>query len=496
MEDNYQLVNHEGVYRGQLKFPYGYAVIFPYLSRRDSTYLQLSRVIQSNCLFLKEDTQYTSEDFSEREFLKKLRRTRRASFDFELSDEDMGTIRGVLFPYIRIEGFSSYISSDAAIKSLDAKQEQYAKSLRQVHQLIRGVAGSGKTVIIIARAVYLKQMHPDWRILVVTYNRSLIKWIQSSLNERLPFSDIDALGFHQLCRGLLISRDLWDEMEDLETNREDFWDNIVPEKVLREMEDGNIRTPRYEAILVDESQDFNVSWFKVLLQLLNRQTNELLIVMDQAQKIYQRGFTWRSVGIQVVGRSKILKVSYRTTYEIAKFACDFIRRDDNLLGELETEGESYINPENTVRHGVQPKIIRSNSFNEECKSIRSLILELIRRGYKKSDIFILSRFNNSCQEVNGFLNARAISSEFITDFANWNPKNDSVKCFNMHNSKGLESKIVIISDASKTPYLKSEKISQERRLLYVAMTRARDCLIISYNGDGSQFIREMEESVA
>lgn len=98
-------------------------------------------------------------------------------------------------------------------------------------------------------------------------------------------------------------------MEDLDENRNDFWDVKVPEKVLREMEDGNIRTPRYEAILVDESQDFNVSWFKVLLQLLNRQTNELLIVMDQAQKIYQRGFTWRSVGIQVAGRSKILKVS-------------------------------------------------------------------------------------------------------------------------------------------------------------------------------------------
>jgi len=200
------------------------------------------------------------------------------------------------------------------------------------------------------------------------------------------------------------------------------------------------------------------------------------------------------VGIQVVGRSKILKLSYRTTYEIAKFAYDFIRKDDILFGELESEGESYINPENTIRHGIPPKIIRNDSFNEECERIRSLILEFIRSGYKKPDIFILSRFKRSCREVNGFLNARGLSSEFITDFANWNPRNDSVKCFTMHSSKGLESKIVIICDASKTPFLKPENISQERRLLYVAMTRARDFLIVSYNGDGSQFIQEMNRA--
>lgn len=496
LEGSPQLVNHEGIYRGQLKFPYGYAVIFPNLSRRDSTVLQLGRVIPSNCLFLKEDTQYTSEHFSEREFLRKLRRTRRASFEFELSDEDINTIRGVLFPEIRIEGFSSYISGDETIKTLDAKQEQYAKSLRQGHQLIRGVAGSGKTIILIARAVYLKRMHPDWRILVVAFNRSLIKWLQNSLNERLSFSGIDVFGFHQLCRSLLISRGLWDEISDLETDKDDFWDVIVPESVLSKMENGNIRTPRYEAILVDESQDFGVSWFKVLLQLLNERTNELLMVMDQAQKIYQRGFTWRSVGIQVVGRSKILKVSYRTTYEIAKFAYDFIKSDDILFGEFEGEGELYINPENTVRHGVQPKIIRSDSFNEECERIRSLILEFIRSGYKKSDIFILSRFRRPCREINGFLKARGIPSGFITDFANWNPRNDSVNSFTMHSSKGLENKIVIICDASRTPDLNSENISEERRVLYVAMTRARDFLIISYNGNGSQFIREMEESGA
>jgi len=218
-------------------------VIFPYLSTKDSTYLKLDRVIPSNCLFLKEDAQYTSEHFSEKEFLRKLWRTRRASFDFdELSDEDMNTIRGVLFPEIRIEGFSSYISDDETIKTLDAKQEQYAKNLRQGHQLIRGVAGSGKTIILIARAVYLKKVHPDWRILVVAYNRSLVNWIRNSLNEKLPFSDIDVFGFHQLCRSLLISIGLWDEISDLGTDKDDFWDVIVPERVLNEMENGNIRT--------------------------------------------------------------------------------------------------------------------------------------------------------------------------------------------------------------------------------------------------------------
>lgn len=490
LDKNPQLINHEGPYEGQLKFPYSYAVVFPYLSKTDSEKIRLNSVIPNQCLFLKEDMRYASGDFSERDFLKKLRNTRRASFDFELSHEDIDTIRGVLFPEIRVEGFLSYASSDEAIKTLDKEQEKYAKSLREGHQLVRGVAGSGKTIILITRAIYLKKIHPDWRVLVVAFNRSLTKWIQNSIEERMPFSDIEVLGFHQLCIRLLKSTGQWEELSDSESDKDDFWDTIVPEKVLKEIENGRISMPRYEAILIDEAQDFEVLWFKVLLKLLNTETNELMIVLDQAQKIYRGGFTWKSVGIQIVGRSKRLEITYRTTKEIAQFAYDFIKNDDTLLKELQAENESYINPNKTIRQGPHPKIVKNNTFDEECEKILSLIYKLKEIGLKESDVFILSRSRNTCQEINSYLTNHGISSEFITNFSNWNQKNESIKCLTMHSSKGLESKVVIICNACNTP---DKNISMERRLLYVAMRRAQKILILSYNGKESQFVKELKE---
>ena len=485
LEKNDSLVNREGIYKGRLKFPYGYAVIFPYLRIRDSDQMGLDRVIPKNCLFLAEDTRYASESFSYRAFLRRLRRTRRVSFDFDLSYEDINTIRGILCPEIRIENPLSDTSDNRIIKTLDAKQEQYAKSIGQGHQLIRGVSGSGKTVILIARAAYLRKIHPDWRILIVTYNRSLTRWIKESLEEKIPFSDIDVFGFHQLCRKLLVEVDLWNEISDLK-DKQVFWDDILPNKALKEIENKNIRTPRYEAILIDEEQDFSKSWLGLLLHLLDERTDELFIVMDQAQKIYQRGFTWKSAGIRVAGRTKILEISYRTTHEIVKDAHDFIKKDDILFKELKIEGESYIDPENTVRHGDQPEIITCNNFYEKCKNIGDKISNFLKAGYKRSDIFVLSRSKNSCQSINAFLNNRGIFSEFITKFDNWDPKKDSVKCLTMHSSKGLENEIVICDTGKMLQDLSSEgkskeDISKERRLLYVAMTRAMNFLIIFYD---------------
>lgn len=121
--------------------------------------------------------------------------------------------------------------------------------------MITGVPGSGKTVMLIARAIHLLKLNPDWNIAIFTYTKSLVSNIKTrlyALNDKLSEMDVDiskfeVATFHSFALGIANI--------DVQDNN-DFWTDILPEEALR------LATPKYDAILIDEYQDFHKAGFK------------------------------------------------------------------------------------------------------------------------------------------------------------------------------------------------------------------------------------------
>ena len=100
----------------------------------------------------------------------------------KLKPTDLNKIRVALFPEIEIMRLEKS-KTNQDIKALDFEQEEFAKRIPFGHYMVTGVPGSGKSVILLARAVYLIKENPDWKILILTYNKSLSHKLNSQLNQ-------------------------------------------------------------------------------------------------------------------------------------------------------------------------------------------------------------------------------------------------------------------------------------------------------------------------
>ena len=94
---------------------------------------------------------------------------------------------------------------------------------------------------------------------------------------------------------------------------------------------------------MDETQDLSKAELTVITKLVDAQTNSITLLTDAAQKIYDNGFTWKGVGINIQGRSHILNKNFRTTVEIAEAAYTLLEKDIDFV----QNSEDYVKPEQT-----------------------------------------------------------------------------------------------------------------------------------------------------
>ncbi len=189
-------------------------------------------------------------------------------------------LRANLIPNCRLptpsqSDLMKYFTPEEQIKLLDLEQERLARRLGEGHRLVFGVAGSGKTVLLIARARHLAKQHPDWKILILCYNRLLSKSLFNLLNPQDYEADITISTFHSWARKYFhcveneFSR-LYEEAND-RANREDkldeFFRTVVPNLFLKLLNDLGDDRIRYDAILIDEAQDFEEDWFRVIVEV-------------------------------------------------------------------------------------------------------------------------------------------------------------------------------------------------------------------------------------
>lgn len=404
-------------------------------------------------------------------------------------------------------------------------------------RLVRGVAGSGKSLVLTQRAKYLASQYPEWKIGVITFNDDLASMLESNLR---GFGNIKTMTFHSLCSNLWRTYDVWKQPENsigwIKNHKEDYpivnklssefledeinwikdldiqkrddyqsadrkgrgqqlrlpknseirnqifdvlegynlylsgkrsWDWCdVPNRISQTILQGLINPEYFDAILIDEAQDFAPSWITLIKQVQKPKTGLLFMADDPAQSIY-RYFSWKEKGVSVVGRTRHLRIPYRNTYEIHTTAYELIRSDEILQRALTEEGV-LLDPDfesAPMRHGPRPLMKKFKNFDDEVLYIRDEINRLLQNGYKPKQIAVLHRRKKG-------------SSKLKKELSNLDVNIDT-----MHAYKGLEFDVIFLSQMHETFQSEQEnELSDESRLVYMAMTRARQFLNMGYQG--------------
>ncbi len=251
-------------------------------------------------------------------------------------------------------------------------------------------------------------------------------------------------------------------------------------------------TPPYTHIIIDEAQDLNKAQILTISKIVDRKTKSISIIADAAQRIYKSGFTWREVGINVLGgRTTEFKKNYRNTVHIAKAAL-------SLLSNEKDKAE-FTEAKTALKGGSKPKVGYFGDFRGQMHWLATELSRL-RENNEISNTIILHRTNAGLKNIDRFLSEYGYSTEFVKSSQPVNYESDSIKICTMSSVKGLEFKNVFIVDLNDDlipfppGFIGDDDefhISTERRLLYTCMTRARNNLYLLSSGTPSRYLHEI-----
>lgn len=478
-----QLIFTSGRERGKLRLPWAYGVVFSHMTRKQFEQGNLGEVIPDNLVICQDEMTETVEPEAFQERLWQMFRVR---FHCLLSLPQIDRIRWHLFPEVRIvptQGhlFAAPEDPDAPpplpdiVKVMDLQQEQLARSLGEGHRVIHGVAGSGKTLILGYRAEYLARAATK-PILVLCYNKVLAARLTEWMRARGVADKVNVFSFHAWCRAQLVAYHV-----DLPPHGDDtdaFFADMV-QRVIYATTRGQIPAGQYEAVLIDEGHDFRPEWLRLVVQMVDPQTNSLLVLYDDAQSIYdagkKRNFSFRSVGIQAQGRTTVLKVNYRNTQEVLDFAKQFAAAC-LAPSEADEDGVPRIAPLSAGRHGQAPLFVRLPTQQAEGEWIARQLQAAHAEGTPWRDMAVLYRhYDPTGKQVLAALRQHGIPASYQKD-VRFDTTQDTVRVMTFHSSKGLEFPLVIIPATGELPTPDADE--EEARLLYVAMTRATERLAV------------------
>ncbi|MCF7862361.1 UvrD-helicase domain-containing protein [Candidatus Woesearchaeota archaeon] len=234
--------------------------------------------------------------------------------------------------------------------------------------------------------------------------------------------------------------------------------------------------PDYEHILIDEYQDVNSSQIR-LIDVLNAEN--VFAVGDPRQSI----FGWRGSDIGYILKFKGEKISLVNNYRSSRKIVDFMNMSVKSMGLQDLE---------SVRDEGEVRLIKYNSEDEEYQGVINSVLS---SGLKGSDIFILARTNRQLKKLSELMTAKGILHKLRNEGDE--ETRDVVTLSTVHAIKGMEAKLVFVIGCTRNnfPCKGSEhpvvdmidvdeydKAEEEKRLFYVAVSRAMDSLKLSYSG--------------
>ncbi len=256
----------------------------------------------------------------------------------------------------------------------------------------------------------------------------------------------------------------------------------------------------YDAIVVDEGQDLSVQAYKLLRVMAGPEhPNDLFIVGDTRQRIYQHKQSFSECGINIKGRSARLRMNYRTTEEIRAAAVKIL---DGIEFDDMEDGNEAINGYRSLIHGENPVICSFVKPDEEVLFLKERIDSFLAKGEDLKNICLVTRTGGQIKQYEKLLRSLDIPYVELSKEKD-DRETDGLRISTMHRIKGLEFNHVLLAgvDTDRFPlktlirdnwnedqYAEFEKT--ERCLLYVAMTRAKMTVTITASGKLSEFLLE------
>lgn len=490
-------------YAGNLLMPYGWGVVLAGITRKQFETTNLADVLDPQRVIFQDEM---TESVDDEAFQQRLWDMFHHVFPCKLTLPEVDRVRYYLFPEVRVSAQSGQFGLPLAeddgplpsmIKVMDLQQELLARSLGEGHRVIHGAAGSGKTMILGYRAAHLAKATTK-PVLVLCYNKSLAGRLQQVMAERGLSEKVTARNFHAWCRDMLVAYNV--DLPAASLPVDEKMAQMV-QNTIAGVDRGQIPRGQYAAVLIDEGHDFAPEWFKLVVQMVDPDTNSLLVLYDDAQSIYgnKRGldFSFASVGIQAQGRTTILRLNYRNTVEVLSVARAFATE---LLAErgAAEDGVPVVTPESAGRRGLFPELIRCESDWQERDCLVERIRDAHGHGRAYNDMAVIYRTNAQARQIESALQKAGIPYASAANGARGKSElygdADTVKIVSMHSSKGLEFGLVLIPFLGEMPKA-GEPEADEARLLYVAMTRAIDRLVMTYR-EPSDFTRRIQDSIA
>ncbi|MBD1998452.1 NERD domain-containing protein [Leptolyngbya sp. FACHB-541] len=500
LERDHLLVESAGHYKGKLAFPVSHGVILANITRKQFESVEgLNEVLEPN-LVICQDEMYESVDAGE--FQQRLWNFCTYKFGEPLTPTQIDRIRWHLFPEVRISdrpleretSQPEALAVPDVLRVMDLYQEQLARSLGDGHRVVHGVAGSGKTLILVYRCLHLAQQSGK-PILVLCFNVTLAAKLRSMLHEKGVGDRVTVRHFHGWCGDLLqqygMAKPSYNQFQGDEYVRE------LVRRVIGAVDSGKIPAGQYGAVLIDEGHDFRPEWLKLTAQMVDPKTSSFLLLYDDAQNLYgekrAKKFSFKSCGIQAQGRTTIFKINYRNTAEVLTVAYQFAREAMLPTDGQEEDTPMLVKPESSMRHGAKPVLIRLPNFKQEIDYLAERSQQFHERGTPWNEMAIVYRSKFMGDRICSQLKQAQIPVEWVNENGNsrdFKPTEQSIKLITMHSSKGLEFPVVFIPGVGYLPSQYSTP-EEEARLLYVAMTRAIDQLVLTCDRD-SEFVKRVE----
>jgi superfamily I DNA/RNA helicase len=290
----------------------------------------------------------------------------------------------------------------------------------------------------------------------------------------------------------------------------DEYQSLLDEHMLRERP-GALRDARlileeegdilpFSAVLVDEAQDMGKQAFKLIRQMIpgGDQENDLFIVGDAHQRIYERQVVLSHCGINIVGRGYKLRVNYRTTEENRRWAVGLLEGTeyDDLDGGVDNQ-EVY----KSLMRGEEPRVEAFDSFQAEAEAIAEYLRKKSEEGEPLRDTCIIARTKSLLDNYVGALKAADLGTYVIRKDRAEDRSAPGVRLATMHRAKGLEFERVIIAGVSEGTVPLGRALSsaeddatwkqirkQERSLLYVSATRAKREVLVTCHDEPSSWL--------
>lgn len=402
---------------------------------------------------------------------------------------------------------------------LTAEQEKLAKLQKGSIRRWSGVAGAGKSLSLVQKAV--NALKEDNRVLILTFNITLRHYLRDLCSQQFGVgsyegerkrlrSDLTICHFHGFLKIFMMEHEIeimHDEGEDDFTQN---WINTINEYI----KNNNIKNHfKYDYILIDEGQDFRGEWIRLLKQFFTNK-GEIFIVYDKAQDLYQHGL-WiedsneiKNIGFK--GKPGTLKVSMRLPSKIISLI-------QGIREEFSIDAEEIKIPTNIQQSFIETtKWINCSVANisEKLSQIENEV-EILKQNNVLEDITILTTNENTGVEIVNMFKSKGIKTSHVYDMdkkkdhksrrkEKWKFHGGTgrLKICSYHSYKGWETpNIILVLDDSNTKYDRNGYIYQGRSkdknifdAIFISMSRVKKKLLTGqYSFTCMNYLSEYKE---